>query len=168
MEKYNDLCETCKNHCKQLEIAIVVECPHYVHNGKRYIEKAPKHKPVHRELTGQEKAEIKKLVYQCANYDRQENQCLPLDGACYMLNKAYTGALCRRFERAVLPLSPRLEAALKGQVANTKPCGVCGRQFALAGRKTYCSDACAEKARKHADMLRARKYRRNKGESVTD
>lgn len=85
-----------------------------------------------------------------------------------MYKKPYTGALCKWFENAVLPLDAKLQATLKGEIANTKPCGICGKQFTLAGRKTYCSEACTEKARKHADKLRARKYRRNKGETVTD
>lgn len=163
MEPYNNLCMTCRKACKQLAAAIVIECPNYIHNGKRYTDKSPQHASANRELTKGEKAEIKKLVSQCANYDRDGSQCLPLECTCYMLSKAYTGALCRWFEQAVLPLNPRLEAVLKGGIANTKPCAICGKQFALSGRKQYCGEICAEKARKHADMLRARKYRRNKG-----
>ena len=65
-----------------------------------------------RELTREERAAIRSLVVKwCANYDR-EYGCLPLDCECYMLGKCYTGALCRYFREAVLPLDPRLEAAL--------------------------------------------------------
>ena len=50
-----------------------------------------------RELTREEKAAIRKLVTRlCANYDRDVG-CLPLDCPCYMLEKYWTGALCRYF-----------------------------------------------------------------------
>ena len=66
-----------------------------------------------RELTREEKAAIRRLVLQCANYDR-EYSCLPLDCDCYMLGKCWTGAYCRYFREAVLPTDPVLEAALTG------------------------------------------------------
>ena len=47
----------------------------------------------------------------CANYDKKYG-CLPLDCECYMLGKCWTGAYCRYFREAVLPLDPVLEAAL--------------------------------------------------------
>ena len=57
-----------------------------------------------RELTRQEKAAIRKLVTKwCANYDKGYG-CLPLDCPCYMLGKCWTGAYCRYFRSAVLPL----------------------------------------------------------------
>ena len=57
-----------------------------------------------RELTREEKAAIRRLVISmCANYDR-ECGCLPLDCECYMLGKCWTGAYCRYFREAVLPL----------------------------------------------------------------
>ena len=65
-----------------------------------------------RELTREEKTAIRRLVTSmCANYDR-EYGCLPLDCECYMLTKCWTGALCRYFREAVLPLDPALEAAI--------------------------------------------------------
>ena len=65
-----------------------------------------------RELTREEKRAIRALVTKwCANYDR-ECGCLPLDCECYMLGTCWTGALCRYFREAVLPLDPALEAAL--------------------------------------------------------
>ncbi len=70
-----------------------------------------------RELTRTGKAAIRRLVAKwCANYDR-DCGCLPLDCECYMLGKCWTGAYCRYFREAVLPLDPALEAALlqKGQ-----------------------------------------------------
>lgn len=163
MERYNNLCETCHKDCKQLKMAVVIECPHYSHNGKRYVDKSAKRNIATREMGNQERFAINKLVWQCANFDKENKQCLPLDCACFMHNKIYKGKLCKWFENALLPLNPKLEATLKGKVANTKPCGICGTHFKLAGRKQYCSEECAEKARKQADKLRAKKYRQNKG-----
>ena len=65
-----------------------------------------------RELTREEKRAIRTLVTKwCANYDR-EYGCLPLDCECYMLGKCWTGALCRYFREAVLPLDLALEPPL--------------------------------------------------------
>ena len=51
-----------------------------------------------RELTRDEKKKIRSLVTgMCANYDRESGLCLPLDCACYMLHKCWTGAYCRYF-----------------------------------------------------------------------
>ena len=66
-----------------------------------------------RELTRDEKKKIRSLVTgMCANYDRETGLCLPLDCGCYMLHKCWTGAYCRYFREAVLPLDPELLAAL--------------------------------------------------------
>ena len=57
-----------------------------------------------RELNRSERAAIRKLVTElCANYDSQDKICLPLDSPCYMLNKWWTGAYCRYFEKAAWP-----------------------------------------------------------------
>ena len=77
-----------------------------------------------RELTREEKAAIRSLVVKwCANYDRACG-CLPLDCECYMLGKCWTGAYCRYFREAILPLDPALEAALltEGPRPDFKPC----------------------------------------------
>ena len=63
-----------------------------------------------------ERATIRKLVTElCANYDSQDKICLPLDSPCYMLNKWWTGAYCRYFEKAVLPVDAALESAITGE-----------------------------------------------------
>ena len=63
-----------------------------------------------RELTREEKSKIRSLVTRwCANYDN-DGGCLPLECPCYMLGKSWTGAYCRYFREAVLPLDPVLEA----------------------------------------------------------
>lgn len=98
-----------------------------------------------RELTRTEKTAIRRLVSKwCANYDR-DCGCLPLDCECYMFGKCWTGAYCRYFREAVLPLDPALEAALlaEGPRPDFKACPVCGRAVAPDGRQTYCSASCA-------------------------
>jgi predicted nucleic acid-binding Zn ribbon protein len=126
-------------------------------------------KQTQRELTVTERREIRRLVtHLCANYN-YDYGCLPLDGGCHMLGKWWTGSLCKYFESSVLPINPTLERALQRKPpANAKPCAVCGRRFAVAGRKTYCSDRCREQGRKITDAKRARKYRKNKASTVTN
>lgn len=115
-----------------------------------------------RELTRNERAAIRKLVTgMCANYD-SECGCLPLDyGGCYMMDKWWTGAYCKYFQNAVLPLDPKLEATLLGRAApNLTACAVCGKPFVQDGKQTYCSAACANAARRK----RQREYmRKNRG-----
>ena len=77
-----------------------------------------------------ERATIRKLVTElCANYDSQDKICLPLDSPCYMLNKWWTGAYCRYFEKAVLPVDAALESAITGEDTSMrqKICPVCGK-----------------------------------------
>lgn len=113
-----------------------------------------------RELTRQEKAAIRALVVKwCANYDK-EYGCLPLECPCYMLGKCWTGACCRYFREAVLPLDPVLEAALTGAgLSASRRCPVCGRPVPQDGRRRYCSPACgavALRAQKRSYMRRKR------------
>ena len=119
-----------------------------------------------RELTAKEKRAIRKLVTSmCANYDA-EYECLPLDGTCYMFTIAFnTSNLCRYFRDAVLPTDPALEAVFTGKA--TKPCQRCGRKFPVNGRQAYCSNACADAARKAATAKRVRKHRTRHSTDVT-
>ena len=121
-----------------------------------------------RELTAVERREIRRLARGCANYDR-EYGCLPLDGACYMLGKWWTGSLCRYFANAVLPMNPVLERALKGEPPkDTKPCTICGKRFPLAGRRIYCTEKCRKRGQRVADAKRARRYRGRRKDNITD
>ena len=87
-----------------------------------------------RELTRQERAAIRALVVKwCANYDKDYGR-LPLDCPCYMLGKCWTGAYCRYFREAVLPLDPVLEASLTGTAVELRSCPVCGKALS-AGRQ---------------------------------
>lgn len=89
-----------------------------------------------RELTRKEKSAIRALVVKwCANYDK-EYGCLPLECECYMFGKCWTGAYCRYFREAVLPLDPALEAALltEGPRPEFKPCPICGGAVPVDGR----------------------------------
>ncbi len=113
-----------------------------------------------RELTREEKRAIRKLVVKwCANYDK-EYGCLPLDAPCYMLGKCWTGAYCRYFREAVLPLDPLLEAALRsdGPAPEAALCPICGTPFLPDGRTRYCSPACAKTAMRRQQ----REYMRRK------
>ena len=85
-----------------------------------------------RELTRDEKKKIRRLVTgMCANYDGESGLCLPLDCPCYMLHKCWTGAYCRYFRNAVLPLDPALEITLtdEGMAPELRACAVCGKAF---------------------------------------
>lgn len=113
-----------------------------------------------RELTRHERAAIRKLVVgMCANHD-SEYGCLPLDyGRCYMLDKWWTGAYCKYFQNAVLPLDPVLEATLTGRkVPELDVCAICGKPFISEGKQAYCSPVCANTAR----LKRQREYMRKR------
>ncbi|WP_190240603.1 cysteine-rich VLP protein [Pelotomaculum schinkii] len=117
-----------------------------------------------RELTRSERAAIRRLVVgMCANYD-PEYGCLPLDCPCYMLNKWWTGAYCKYFQNAVLPLDSVLEAKLTGTNAafSQKICPVCGAAFIPVTSQAYCSEACQYEGNRRKSRERMRKKRQNK------
>jgi hypothetical protein len=112
-----------------------------------------------RELTREERLAIRKLVTEmCANFQR-EYGCLPLEGACYMFLKAYTGAYCKYFREAVLPLDPTLEAALMGGAVDMRPCAICGQLFPTHHRRAYCSVVCEKNALRKQKRAYMRKKR---------
>ena len=112
-----------------------------------------------RELTREERLAIHKLVIKsCANYSRDYG-CLPLECECYMLGKWWTGAYCRYFESAVLPLDPALEAALTGGGANLRQCAACGAAYRASGKRRYCSTLCAGIAQRRQQRAHMRKKR---------
>ena len=87
--------------------------------------------------------------------------CLPLDCPCYMLGKCWTGAYCRYFRAAVLPLDPVLERSLTVErITETRPCPVCGRAFLPDGRQRYCSPVCAGAALREQKRAYMRRKRR--------
>ncbi len=81
---------------------------------------------------------------------------------CYMFGKCWTGAYCRYFREAVLPLDPALEAALltEGPPPVFKPCPICGGAVPVDGRMAYCSEACARIALRRQKREYMRKKRR--------
>lgn len=120
---------------------------------------------MYRELTRDEKRAIRKLVTEmCANYDRDYG-CLPLDCACYMLRKCWTGAYCRYFREAVLPLDPVLQASIseEGPPPDARLCAVCGSPFLPEGRQAYCSEACKAEGNRRKSRVRMRKKRYKNG-----
>ncbi len=89
-----------------------------------------------RELTRDEKKKIRSLVTgMCANYDRETSLCLPLDCGCYMLHKCWTGAYCRYFREAVLPLDPELLAALTVEGGSPGASGLYGLRAGIFTRR---------------------------------
>lgn len=113
-----------------------------------------------RELTHNERKGIRKLVVGlCANYDR-EYGCLPLDCECYMLGKCWTGGYCRYFVAAVLPTDLVLGASLQNETPDSlRLCAVCGREFIPKRKEVYCSNRCAEAARRKRQREYMRKRR---------
>ena len=118
-----------------------------------------------RELTRSERTAIRRLVTNiCANYDCQDKLCLPLDCSCYMLNKWWTGSLCRYFQSSVLPAEPKLESALIGEDTSLrqKICPVCGKAYLPTTSQAYCSDACRLAARRKSERERKRRERQKR------
>ncbi len=115
-----------------------------------------------RELTRQEKAEIRKLVTKwCANYDKDYG-CLPLDCPCYMLGKCWTGAYCRYFRSAVLPLDPVLEKSLTVErITENRPCPVCGGHSPGQAAAVLFGGLCKESPPQRQQREYMRKKRRH-------
>lgn len=114
----------------------------------------------HRELIPREKQRIKKLIVsKCASYDK-EYGCLPLDCECPIFGICFTNsALCTWFRDAVLPDTPELQAVFEPQPL--KVCKECGKHFPAHGKRVYCSEKCAETARRRQTAARVRKHREN-------
>jgi predicted nucleic acid-binding Zn ribbon protein len=80
-----------------------------------------------------------------------------------MLNKWWTGAYCRYFEKAVLPVDAALESAITGEDTSMrqKICPVCGKVYLPITSQAYCSDACRIYARRKSERERKRRKRQN-------
>ena len=106
-----------------------------------------------RELTGREKQRIKKLITSlCANYDR-EYGCLPLDCDCPMFGICYT-------------TDAKLQAVFRSEPTPLTACRQCGKPFPADGKRMYCSQRCAEEARRRQTAARVRKYREKKQQQM--
>lgn len=118
-----------------------------------------------RELTREELREIRSLITtMCANYDKHYGCCMLLDDyGCYMLTKRFTGSLCKYFEKAVLPLNPKLGSSLLQKDVSIKPCSICGRDFAPTGRQKYCSPRCTAEGNRIKGREWTRKSREKRG-----
>lgn len=160
LEQYNKLCLSCKKECKQYAFAMVIECRHYLHNGVYYQNSPDKVK----ELTSADKKKLKHLIYECANYNKDNNECLPLDTSCYMLLKGTVNSgICSYFEKAVLPLNKELEVILKDLPSNLKTCAICRKKFPVNGRQKYCSEPCKVLGTKEAEKQKKRRQRQKEG-----
>ena len=120
-----------------------------------------------RELTGREKQRLKKLITSlCANYDK-EYGCLPLDCDCPMFGICYTNsALCRYFCSAVLPTDAKLQAVFRSEPTPLTACRQCGKPLTADGKRMYCSQRCAEGARRRQTAARVRKHREKKQQQM--
>ena len=114
------------------------------------------------EFTKTEQKEIRALVNECANYDRQDKICLLTDGPCYMLMKLYNnGKICKYFKDAVLPLNTILEASIthKEPVVLRK-CEMCKKDFIpKTSNQLYCSDNCKKTGNRMRSRERMQKMR---------
>lgn len=112
----------------------------------------------YRELTGREKQRIKKLITsRCANYDK-EYGCLPLDCECPVFGICYANsAICKKFRSDLLPTEPELQAVFQPMPLTV--CKQCGKHFPKNGKRIYCSQKCAEAARRRQTAARVRRYR---------
>ena len=118
-----------------------------------------------RELTAKEKRDIRRFIKTtCANYDN-EHGCLLLDGDCYMFyGVAFTNsALCKWFRNALMPQNAEIERLfIGGTMSETKPCVLCGKEFPINGRQTYCSNKCAKEGRRKSVANNVKKYKKAK------
>lgn len=77
---------------------------------------------------------------------------------CLMFGICYTNsALCRRFRNALLPTAPELQTVFEPQPL--KVCKECGKHFPAQGKRVYCSEKCAEAARRRQTAARVWKHR---------
>lgn len=103
------------------------------------------------------------VVNHCANYSSVENECLPLECQCVMLNREEGKVCCKYFRSAVLPLDPILEAGLAGNEAEAvKRCAMCCKAFIpKSNRGEYCSDGCRVIGTRRKNRIRKQRERGN-------
>jgi hypothetical protein len=127
------------------------------------------------ELTKAERAQIRELVYQCANYDRPDRICLLADSMCITLDCmrdiTRTAAMCKYFRRAVLPLNPVLEARLTHSEPSNplekRVCALCRKEFLPKNnRQQYCSEKCKRQGKKNHDREWRKQQREKAGVNV--
>jgi predicted nucleic acid-binding Zn ribbon protein len=73
-------------------------------------------------------------------------------GICYR-----SSGLCTWFRSALLLTAPELQAVFEPQPL--KVCKECGKHFPAQGKRVYCSEKCAEAARRRQTAARVRKHR---------
>ena len=108
----------------------------------------------YRRLTQAQMPAIRRLVWQCCNYDHGD--CIALDdgGGCCCVQAISYSLLCRWFREAVLPLDPPLELALLG--GRPKVCASCGMRFVPGSNRARFCHACSVKQRKTKEAARQR------------
>ena len=76
----------------------------------------------------------------------------PMFGICYT-----NSALCKKFRSDLLPTEPELQTVFQPMPLTV--CKQCGKSFPKEGKRVYCSDRCAEEARRAQTAARVRKHR---------
>ena len=86
--------------------------------------------PILRLTPGQHAKVVRQIRRQCANFDRENGYCLPLDDIC---SQTLTlSLLCRYYRAAVLPDDPALEAEIR---KTGQRCQICGAWYSPKGRR---------------------------------
>ena len=114
-------------------------------------------------LSKLDKRKINKLVHYCANYSKDYEICLPLDAACYMINKCTINSeICKYFKNAILRIDKELEWLLLAKNYNLKACTICGNKLQVRGRQKYCCENCRLVGSRNMEKLKKRRQRENK------
>ena len=95
---------------------------------------------------------VRQIRRKCANFDRENGCCLPLDDICPQT--LTLSLLCRYYRAAVLPDDPALEAEIR---KTGQRCQICGAWYSPKGRNAKYCPSCAVEQRRALDRQRKRK-----------
>ena len=108
--------------------------------------------PILRLTSGQHAKVVRQIRRKCANFDRENGYCLPLDDLCPQT--LTLSLLCRYYRAAVLPDDPALEAEIR---KTGQRCQICGAWYSPKGRNAKYCPSCAVEQRRALDRQRKRK-----------
>ena len=108
--------------------------------------------PILRLTPGQHAKVVRQIRRRCANFDRENCYCLPLDDICPQT--LTLSLLCRYYRAAVLPDDPALEAEIR---KTGQRCQICGAWYSPKGRNAKYCPSCAVEQRRALDRQRKRK-----------
>ena len=110
--------------------------------------------PIFRLTPGQHAKVVRQIRRRCANFDRENGYCLPLDDLCPQT--LTLSLLCRYYRAAVLPDDPALEAEIR---KTGQRCQICGAWYSPKGRNAKYCPACAVEQRRIHNRERLRRWR---------